>query len=451
MTAAQKELRIGVGAGFAGDRCEAAEALAHHGELDALVFETLAERTIALAQLDLHQGTGLGYDPRLLWRIAGTWEPVLGRGGVIVTNGGAADPLGAARAIRRLTKEAQATHHPNIVAVLGDDVRADLDLKNSRILGTDQVLAEYGDRIISANAYTGAEAIQTAISSGADIVVTGRTSDPALFLGPVASRLGWDPAANDDLNAAGLLAGHLLECGGQLTGGYFADGGRKAVPNLAFLGFPMAEISDRGGITISKLPGTGGLVSAETVIEQLLYEIEDPGAYVTPDGILDLRSGHVDEIAPDVVRVGGARLAGRPQQLKVSVGVSDGFRAAASIIYAGQHALRRARLAGEIIAERWSTLYGYDSSDLAIEYVGVNSTRHWWDVDGAENAPEVRLRIGLRSLEKPPAVTLCEEVEALYTNGPAGGGGVTTQIAPSVGIVSTLIPKDLVQQRTEEV
>ena len=237
--------RIGAGAGFAGDRYDAAELLARDGELDALVFETLAERTIALAQGALTAGRSQGYDPRLLRRMAGTVQPVLSRGGVIVTNGGAANPRAAARAVRDIAVE-RGVADPRVVAITGDDVLDRLDLSASVILGTDRPLSDLADRIISANAYTGAGAAAAAISDGAQIVVCGRTGDPALFLAPLAARFGWNLEEDDALVAAGLLVGHLLECAGQLTGGYFADGDRKQVPGLARLGFPFADVRADG-------------------------------------------------------------------------------------------------------------------------------------------------------------------------------------------------------------
>ncbi|MBW1638089.1 DUF1446 domain-containing protein [Microbacterium resistens] len=450
MTASSPDFRIGVGAGFSGDRFDAAERLARDGALGALVFETLAERSIALAQDSLRSGSGEGFDPRLLRRMSGTLGPVLGQGGVIITNGGAANPVGAARAVRSIAAE---RGHPDasVVAVTGDDVRDVLDLDDSVIIGTDRPLSDLADRIVSAHAYTGAETLMAALTGGADVVIAGRTSDPALFLAPLAVHHGWNLERDDPFIAAGLLTGHLLECAGQLSGGYFADGGRKTVPDLAHLGFPFADVGADGRVTLRKLAGTGGRIDSRTVIEQLLYEIDDPHAYVTPDGTLDLTEVRVDDLGDDVVSVTGARLSGRPRQLKVSVGVNDGFRSAAGISYAGHGALRRARLAEQIIRERWESVHGHDAEHLVVEYMGVNSARHWWHPDGLEEVPEVRLRFGVRALEREVATALCEEVEALYTNGPAGGGGVSAHIASSVGIVSTLIDRDLVSGTVEEV
>jgi hypothetical protein len=439
------EYRIGVGAGFAGDRLDPAEDLARHGRLDAMAFECLAERTIGVAQQARREGASEGYDSRIIRRFAGTLPHLLPTGAVVTTNAGAAHPVAAARAAKHLVGELGLS--ATVAAVTGDDVLDALPLREARVLGTDDTLWDLRDRLISANAYIGAEPIVNALRDGAQVVVTGRCSDAALFVAPLAHRFGW---ALDDLEATAraTLVGHLLECAGQLTGGYFADNGRKQVPDLWNLGFPMADVRDDGSAVYAKLPGTGGLIDRRTVLEQLLYEIEDPASYKTPDVTLDMSDVAITELGDDRVRVEGARSAGRPDTLKVSVGVRDGYLALAEISYAGPGCVDRAALAAEIIRERWRHLRRRDPGELGVTLVGVDASRPWWR-DGMRDTDEVRLRFAVRTFDRAVAVALCEEVEALYTNGPFGGGGVVTSARETVGIVSTLIDRDAVVPKVE--
>ena len=432
--------RIGVGAGFAGDRTEPADLLAEHGQLNALAFECLAERTIAQAQERRTSSTGVGYDPYLEQRLQNTLVPMLSGGGVIVTNAGAADPVGAAAATKRQATSLGASG-TRVAAVTGDDVLAQLRPAECLLFGTDETLERYSGRMISANAYVGAEPIVEALNKGAQVVITGRCADAALFLAPLAHHFGWH---RPEEMAHGTLVGHLLECAGQLSGGYFADGENKVVPDLARLGFPYADVTADGSAVYSKLEGTGGRIDRVTVLEQLLYEIDDPGKYVTPDVSVDLREVEIQDLGGNHVRVSGARSVGRPEQLKVSVGIRDGFIASGEVFYSGHGALKRARLAAQIIEERWRDLWKGQEA-LQFSYVGINATTPWTDIPEDLEVPEVCLRVSARTLEESAAALLCREVEALYTNGPAGGGGATASYRRTIGLVSTLVPRDLVQ------
>ncbi len=436
--------RIGVGAGFGDDRMDPAERLVADGELDALGFECLAERTIALAHAAMATGRKPGYDPRILRRLRGVLPSATAQGMKILTNAGAADPIGAARAARTLADELGV---PDVVvaAVTGDDVLAQLS-PDSEIAGTDQCLRDLGDRVLSANAYLGADGLVAALESGANVVIAGRVSDSALFAAPILHHYGW---SLDDWGRVAdcVLVGHLLECGGQLSGGYFADGDRKQVPGLATLGFPFADVELNGSATYSKVVGTGGLISHETVLEQLLYEVDDPRRYLTPDVVLDMSHATIEQLAEDTVSVSGARSAGRPDQLKVSVGVRDGFLSVAEIMYVGTGSLRRARLAAEIVTERWSVVHGRDPQEVRVDFVGHNAGRAWYQPE--HEPPEVGLRFALRTFDKTVARLLVEETGALYTNGPFGGGGVTSRIRETVGLVSTFIDRDAVNSKME--
>ncbi|GAA4859296.1 acyclic terpene utilization AtuA family protein [Saccharopolyspora cebuensis] len=419
-------MRIGCGAGFAGDRIEPAVRLAERAGLDDLVLECLAERTIALGQQRRLRDPAAGYDPRLRARFTPLLPVALARGVRVVTNMGAANPLAAGAATRDLLGELGLGGR---VAVLtGDDVLDRIDPR-APALEDGVPLADHGE-LVSANAYLGAEELLPALDTGADVVLTGRVADPALFVAPLAHRLGW---ALDDWSrlAAGTLVGHLLECAGQVTGGYFADPGRKDVPGLADLGFPFADVAADGTATIGKPEGTGGAVTTATVREQLLYEVTDPTGYRTPDVVLDFRQVRAEQTGADRVRIGGAVGGPRPDELKVSVGYRAGHRAEAGISYAGPGAAERARLAADVVLAR----------------LGGAGARLRADVLGGPD--EARLRVAAMAPDPDAAEVVCHEVEALYTNGPAGGGGVRTDVREVVGVVSAMLPRSEVEPAVE--
>ncbi|HVN35225.1 MAG TPA: acyclic terpene utilization AtuA family protein [Casimicrobiaceae bacterium] len=427
-------LRLGGGAGFAGDRLDAPVDLAERGELDYLVLECLAERTIALAQLRRRRDPATGYDARLAERIE-SLLPVLARRRVrLVGNFGAANPLAAADAIVAIAKRLELP--VKVAAVTGDDVLDLLDL-DTPAMESGVPLSHYAP-IVSANAYLGAEAMLPALASGADIVVTGRVADPSLFVAPLMHEYGWAPDHLERL-ARGTAVGHLLECAGQLCGGYFADPGRKDVPGMANLGFPYADVAPDGNAIVSKVAGTGGQITLATATEQLLYEVTDPHGYLTPDVTADFSSVTLTEAGPDRIAVRGARGRARPEQLKVSVGYLAGYVGEGEIGYAGAGALARAQLAAEIVRERLAHRFG----DLRIDLIGSTSLHgHAFDAD--ERPYEIRLRVAGRTRSREDAMVIGDEVEALYTNGPAGGGGARKYAHEQIGIVSTLLDRSRV-------
>ncbi|KAB7726836.1 acyclic terpene utilization AtuA family protein [Rudanella paleaurantiibacter] len=423
-------VRIGCGAGFSGDRLEPALMLVQQGELDYLVLECLAERTIALAQKRKRQDATLGYDPLLERRIERLLPYLLAQKVRLITNMGAANPLAAAQ---KIVDIAQRLSLPvRVAAVTGDDVFSLLSA-----LETGQPLSASGP-LISANAYLGIEAILPALATDANIIITGRVADPSLFLAPLVHEFGWSP--NDyDLLGQGTVIGHLLECAGHLTGGYFADPGRKDVPDMAHLGHPFAEVSSDGTAVFGKVAGTGGLLNLATAKEQLLYEVMDPSQYLTPDVVADFTQVRLAETGPNQVRASGGQGQPRPDKLKVSVGYEAGFIGEGEISYAGANALGRAQLAGAIIQERLQDRF----TDLRIDYIGSTSVHR--TNFGHYPAPyEIRLRVAGRALTAQQAALVGEEVEALYTNGPAAGGGARKYVHELVGIVSTLIDRNQV-------
>ncbi len=439
-------LRVGCAAGFSGDRTDAAgpvvDALVAAGGPAVLIFETLAERTLALAQLARRQDPTAGHEPLLPELLQPVLARCLAHGVRIVSNFGAANPEGAARRIHALVA-ALRLKPPRIAVVEGDDLGgADArPLLRAAIGAPIDTLA-----IVSANAYIGAQAIAAALREGAEIVVCGRVADPALTLGPALAHFGW--AADDwDRLAGATMAGHLLECGAQVSGGYYADPGFKDVPGLAILGYPIAEIAADGACVVTKPAGTGGRIDAHTVKEQLLYELHDPAAYLTPDVVADISQATVTELAPDRVQLAGVRGHPRPAALKVNVCHENGWLAEGEISYAGARAEGRARLAAQVLRERLAGL-----GPLRVDLVGVASVfaddaGRWLDTQPPGEARDVRLRVALRHADRAQAERLTRELTALYTCGPAGGGGVRTALRAQLGTVSCLVPSDQVPLR----
>src|SRR5947209_2221909 len=362
-----KTIRIGSGAGYSGDRIEPAVELAEKGDIQYLVFECLGERTVALAQQARMKDPELGYDPLLEERLRAVLPICAAKGIKIVTNMGAANPEGAAKKAAEIARSLGLSSL-KIAAVIGDDVLDACKAGDLPIMEFPGTIKQFGNRLLSANAYLGAEPMAAALRGGADVVITGRASDPALFLAPMIHAFGW---AMDDWNllGQGTVAGHLLECAGQITGGYFADPGYKEVPDLARLGFPIGEVGEDGSLVITKVVGSGGAVTARTCKEQLLYEVHDPTKYLQPDVVADFSQVKVEEIAPDRVRVSGGRGTKRTETLKVSVGYVDSYIGEGQISYAGPGALVRGRLALDIVRERLK-LTGVATNELRLELMG---------------------------------------------------------------------------------
>lgn len=439
-----KAIRIGAGAGYAGDRLEPALELMEKGNLDYIMFECLAERTIAIAQQQKLKDPTKGYNHLLEHRMVKVL-PLCKRNNVkVITNMGAANPLSAAQKIKEIAENLGITGL-KIAAVTGDDIADKIDRYiDYPAIETGEKLGSLRSSIVSANAYIGAAGIVEALGNGADIVVTGRVADPALAIAPLVYEFGWS-MEDYDLLAAGTVAGHLLECGAQVSGGYYADPGYKDVPEPWNIGFPIAEVDSAGNIVIEKLPDTGGVVNKDTIKEQLLYEIHDPANYLTPDVVADFTELTVEEIGLNQVRVTGAKGKAKTGFYKTSVGYQDCYIGEGEMSYGGSGAYERAKLAGEIVAKRLELLQ-VPIQELRVDYIGVNSLyvnkisrMINADFDGLS---EVRLRVAGRTLERKHAALIGNEVEALYTNGPAGGGGARAGVKEIVSIASVLVPAD---------
>ena len=388
---------MGCGAGFSGDRVDApgpvVDAIARSGRPGAIMFETLAERTLALGHVARRADPGAGYEP-LLAELVGPVLPACLRGGIpIVGNFGAANPPAAARLLQRLAAEA-GLPPPRIAVVHGDDIR-DLDLGGMEAAEGDAAPSGTAE-LVAANVYLGARPIADALRAGAEIVVTGRVADPALALGPLVAHFGWDWDDWDRL-AAGTLVGHLLECGSQVTGGYFADPGFKDVPRPEAIGFPIAEVAADGSAVVTKAAGTGGCVSVRTVTEQVLYEVHDPAAYLTPDVILDVTAVRLRQDGADRVAVSGKRLDLRGLLLR-----------------------RRLDLIGAL------SVFDDDGGALAA---------------AAPDLPEVRVRLAVSGPDRRPVDQAVQEVLALLCCGPAGGGGMRSQVRNRIRTASCLVPR----------
>ncbi|MDP9902831.1 acyclic terpene utilization AtuA family protein [Variovorax ginsengisoli] len=439
---------IGCAAGFSGDRTDAAgpvvDTLIHRlasgpaGQRAFLIFETLAERTLALAQLRRSVDPEAGYEPLLDAMLRTVLARCMAHGIRIVSNFGAAHPRGAARHIARMAHEL-GIPAPRIAVVEGDDLSAPAQ----RALLREQLGAQLdGLSIVSANAYIGAEPIAAALHAGAQVVVCGRVADPSLTVGPAMAHFGWQADEWEKLGRA-TMAGHLLECGAQVCGGYFADPGYKDVPGLAHVGFPIAQIEADGHCTIGKSEGTGGLVSEATVKEQLLYEVHDPAAYLTPDVIADVSDAEVHALGPDCVALRGVRGHARPTHYKVNVCHEGGWLAEGEISYAGPRAEARARLAADVLRSRLGNLALRVDLIGAISILGDDAGRALAATPEG-GACDVRLRVAATHADRVQAEQLGREVMALYTCGPAGGGGVRTLLTPRLNTISCLVPREAV-------
>lgn len=434
-----KKIRIGSGAGYAGDRLEPALELIEKGNVDYVSFECLAERTIALAQMAKLKDPTKGYNGLLEYRMEKVIPLAHKHNVKIITNMGAANPQAAIEVCAEIAKK-HGISGLKIAAVFGDDV-LDLmtDYQETHLWETKRPLKELEGEIISANAYIGVDGILEALASEADIIITGRVADPAIFMAPLIHEFGW---AMDDWNLLGVgtAVGHLLECGGQVTGGYFAEPGKKDVENLDLLGFPIVEIDETGEFFVTKVEGSGGKITTHTCTEQLLYEIHDPSQYITPDVIADFSNVTFEEVAPNKIKVSGATGKARPETLKVSLGYKDCFIGEGEISYGGRGCLDRARLAGEIVESRLK-LREVPMDEIKIDYIGVNSL--YWNSDMELSEPnEVRLRVAARTKDAQLASRIGEEVETLYTNGPAGGCGATKSTKEIISVASMLIDRN---------
>ena len=433
-------LAVGCGAGFSGDRVDAAipvvKTLINRGGPAAIMFENLAERTLAHQHLIRRANPSLGYEPLLDLELRPILADCLNHQIPIIGNFGAANPHGAAKLILHLAEEL-GLPKPRIAVVLGDD----LSTPTGKLLVKQYLQTGFNDlSFVCANAYLGAFEIAQALQQGAQIVVTGRVADPSLLLGPAIAHYNWGKTDWDAL-AGATMAGHLLECGAQVSGGYFADPGKKEVPGLENVGFPIAEIFADGSCVISKADHTGGLVDCRTVKEQLLYEVHDPAAYITPDVVADITQAHVAEVGPDRVSLTGVKGHPRTDTLKVLAYFDGGWLGEGEISYAGPNAEARARLAMSVMQKRMGL-----KMQLRFDLIGLNSILgddHGVMLEAVKHshASDVRLRVAAKDESMANIDLLLRELTALWTGGPAGGGGVRVAKRQRLSNLACLIPR----------
>ena len=440
-----KILRIGAGAAWWGDRIEPAALNAERGRLDYLCFETMAEATVCAAQVRIRRDPSFpGYDTYLDDRMRAVLPACMRQGTRIISNQGWINPQGAARRIVELLRELDITGVK--VAAVGGSLITDRVLSLApTILETGAPTQSIAHSLISAEAYLGAAPIVDALAEGAQIVVTGRVADPSLFLAPMVHEFGWDLLDHERVGA-GSAIGHLMECGAQVTGGYFADPGLKDVPEPWNLAFPIAEVDAEGGVTLSKVDGTGGMISLQTVKEQMLYEVHDPANYITPDVVVDFTQARIEQLAPDRVRVTG--LTGKPRTptLKVSMGCTEGFIGEDMFFYAGPGALRRAQLARRILEERLR-IVKLDAEEVRIDFLGLNAVHGAATPVDAPEPYEVAVRVAARTRSREEAVKVGREVDGMAVSGIAHTGKRVPhqeRTREVIGVWSSLVPREQV-------
>ncbi|MGZ9057902.1 MAG: acyclic terpene utilization AtuA family protein [Burkholderiaceae bacterium] len=436
-------LAVGCGAGFSGDRVDApgpvVRTLVERGGPAVMIFEMLAERTLATAQLARRANPELGYEVLLDLVLRPILGDCINNGITIIGNFGAANPRGAASMIQRLAAEL-GLPAPRIAVVEGDD----LSSGDCRTIVREALAGDFDEhRFVCANAYQGAFAIADAITSGAQVVVTGRVADPSLTVGPAIAHFGWTETDWDQL-AGATMAGHLLECGAQVSGGYFADPGYKEVPGLDDVGFPIAEIAADGSCIVTKAANTGGLVDARTVKEQLLYEVHDPAMYLTPDVVADFSDAEVAEVGRDRVRLTGVRGHPRTPTLKANIFFDGGWLGEGEISYAGAGAEARARQAMDVMQKRVGRQLKLRFDLIGVVSVLGDDTDRLLHATAVGAATDVRLRVAAKHEDSALIDRMLRELTALWTGGPAGGGGVRVNKRQRLSLKSCLVPREKV-------
>lgn len=438
-------LRIGAGSAWWGDRIEPARLNAERGDLDYLCFETMAEATISAAQVRKRRDPAFpGYDTYLDDRMQAVLPACLKRGTKIITNQGWINPDGAAERIVHWLRQFGATG-VKVAAVNGSLITDRVLELTDRILENGQPTSTLASTLVSAEAYLGAEPIVEALKQGAQIVVSGRVADPSIFMAPMMYEFGWDPLDHVRLGRGNGL-GHLMECGAQVTGGYFADPGFKDVPQPWDLAFPIAEVEPDGSAVITKVAGSGGAVNLMTIKEQMLYEVHDPANYLTPDVVVDFTTAKLEQVGPDRVRVTG--LSGKPRTptLKVSIGCTEGFIGEDMFFYAGPGALRRAQLARRVLEERFR-IVKLDAEEVRIDFLGLNAIHGAMTPKDAPEPYEVAVRVAARTRTREEAAKVGREVDGMAVS----GIGMTGKRVPHqdrtreiIGVWSSLVPRDKV-------
>lgn len=449
-----RPLRIASGQGFWGDLQRAPIDQARLGPIDVLVMDYLAEVTMSIMQKQKLRDATKGYARDFVEVVTELAPDIVEKRFKIISNAGGVNPTACAQAIVE-GATARGVTGLKVAVVTGDDlldrlpdlIARGVELKH---METGQPLTEVVDHIVSANAYLGAKPIAEALALGADVVVTGRTTDTGLTLAPLVHHFGWDWADWDKM-AAGTVAGHILECGAQSSGGNFTDW--RAVPNMAGIGFPIAEVSEDGSFVVTKHDGTGGLVSRGTVSEQLLYEIGDPTDYITPDVVADFTSITLSDEGDDRVRVSSIAGTEDTEFLKVSAAYADGWKATSTLVYAWPEAAAKARAAGQILRDRLDAL-DLEFDEIRTEIIGLNALSERTEADPVAEAEldEVQLRVSVRSQDKGAVEQFGREIAPLILTGPSavtGFAGGRPRPSEVIAYWPALIPKSEIETRVE--
>jgi len=440
-------IRIANGQGFWGDWLEAPVRLVEQGPIDYLILDYLAEITMSILQKQKEADVALGYArdfPPLMGRIAAKLRQ---RNVKVIANAGGVNPIACALEVRRVAPQLK------VAVVLGDDIFPRLDelmaaghaMAN---METGAPLSTIRSRVLSANAYIGAFPLAEALATGADVVIAGRSTDTALALAPMVYRFGWKPDEFDKL-AAGTIAGHIVECGAQCTGGN-CQADWKSIPDMANIGYPIIEAEPDGSFVITKHHGTGGRVSLDSVKEQLLYELGDPLNYITPDCTADFTSIRLKDDGADRVRVSGIRGGPRTPMLKLSISYAYGWKAIGTLVYSAPEAIEKAQAADRIVRERLGQL-GLKFEEIYTEILGWNAC-HGKAAPANANPAEVQLRIGVRGEDRKAIDRFTRELAPLVLNGPptaTGFGDGRPPVREVVAYWPALIPRELISTSIE--
>jgi hypothetical protein len=442
----RKIIRIGAGQGFYGDTFFPAIEIAQKGNVQYIAFDALAELTLAILQKDRQKDPSLGYTRDLpifmQWLLPACRE----KGIKLITNAGGINPEGAMEKVLAVAKRLGMTGL-KVGMVTGDDVHPRLDeLRTKGValanVDTGEPFDTIKDRALFATAYIGAAPIVEALRQGADVVVTGRVNDAAVWLAPMIHEFGWRMDDYDRL-AAGTLLGHLMECSAQCTGGNWS-GDWWNIPIMERMGYPIAEVSEDGNAILTKAPDTGGRVSFDTVKEQLLYEVHDPRRYLSPDVIADFTSATIEDAGPDRVSIRGSRGSAPPPTLKSIIGYQNGWMGQGVMGYAWPDALLKAKKADQIIRKQLA-MVGVKAEEILTEYIGWNAIHGPTVPAPNEELPEVYMRIAIRTATREEAERLWRFIPYLGLNGPpfiGGGAGASTRARELLGTWPTLVPRE---------
>ncbi|HWG32912.1 MAG TPA: acyclic terpene utilization AtuA family protein [Gemmatimonadaceae bacterium] len=448
----ERVVRVASGQGFWGDSLDAPRQQVENGPVDYLMLDYLAEVTMSILQKQKERDPAMGYARDFVGAMDSVLDAVTERGVRVVANAGGVNPPACATAIQGVAKKRGKSLRIGVVT--GDDLLPRLNelVEQGHALAhmeTGEPLETVRDRVLSANAYIGSKPIVEALSRKAQVVITGRSTDTALTMAPIRFEYGWKDTDYDRL-AAGIVAGHILECGAQSSGGNCQYDWRN-IPDLANVGYPIADAYEDGSFVVTKHPNTGGRVSVQTVSEQLVYEMGDPHGYITPDVIADFSTIRIEDAGPDRVRVFGIKGYAPTDKLKVSIAYKSGYKAVGTLVYSWPDALEKAQLADRILRERLERL-GLRFDEILTEFVGASATHGPLAGDAGRNAPEIQLRVGVRSDDRATVERFTREIAPLVLNGPPGVTGFAggrPKVEEIVAYWPALIDKTVVQTHVE--